>query len=352
MKTLRTIEWIFSDTENAPVGYIRMIDQTKLPRVLEYIETDQVEKVWQAIRQLQVRGAPAIGIAAAMGAACAIQHATSPTKILIQKLYAAADYLATARPTAVNLFWALNRMREKADKSATLTPTQFKASIINEAVAIRDEDAAMCRAIGRHGAKLLKDGARVLTHCNAGGLATAEFGTALAPIYTATEQGRHITVYADETRPLLQGARLTTWELMQAGIDVTLICDHTAATVMQKGLIDLVMVGADRIAANGDVANKIGTYSLALAAKAHNIPFYVLAPSSTLDPATATGSQIDIEERAPEEITEPFGCRIAPNEAKVYSPAFDITPAEFITAIITEKDIYPPLELITNQPAT
>jgi methylthioribose-1-phosphate isomerase len=219
---------------------------------------------------------------------------------------------------------------------------KLRTILVEEAMLIRDEDADMCRAIGKHGASLIADGNTVLTHCNAGGLATAEFGTALAPIYTATEQGKRIAVFADETRPLLQGSRLTAWELQQAGVDVTVICDNMAAQVMKEGRIDAVMVGSDRIAANGDAANKIGTYSVALAAKAHNIPFYVLAPTSTIDFDCPTGNDIPIEERAAEEVTEGFGKRTAPEGVKVYSPAFDVTPAELITAIICEKGIARP----------
>ncbi len=221
-------------------------------------------------------------------------------------------------------------------------PRELKRILAEEAVKIRDEDAAMCRAIGRHGATLLKDGFTVLTHCNAGGLATAEYGTALAPIYVAQEQGKTIQVFADETRPLLQGSRLTAWELMQAGIDVTLICDNTAAHVMAEGKIDAVMVGADRIAANGDTANKVGTYGVAVAARAHNIPFYVLAPTSSWDLTLKSGKAIPIEHREKGEVTKGFGKLTAPEQVKVYSPAFDVTPAELITAIVCEKGIAKP----------
>jgi methylthioribose-1-phosphate isomerase len=336
-KILRTIEWIADSPKNCSPGHIRLIDQTKLPQTLEYIDTDKIDTLQTAIKTLQVRGAPAIGIAAAMGTAIAIQHAAAGTPTLIEELNTAADYIETSRPTAVNLFAALDRMRAKAESCRQLSPPEFKNEITKEAMLIRDEDAATCRAIGRYGAELLKDGDTILTHCNAGGLATAEFGTALAPIYTAAAQGKSISVYADETRPLLQGSRLTAWELQQAGIDVTVICDNTAARVMKEGRINAVFVGADRIAANGDVANKIGTYGVALLAKAHNIPFYVLAPTSTIDLNTPTGDDIPIEERAPEEITEGFGKRTAPENIKVYAPAFDVTPANLITAIITEN---------------
>jgi len=339
----RTIEWVpRSDSALLP-GKIRMIDQTRLPLELAFLETADLETVWTAIKSLQVRGAPAIGIAAAMGVVAAIQHSTARrTPDLILEVNSAADRLATSRPTAVNLFWALNRIRGVAEAHSALSPADLKIRLIHEAMTIRDEDAAMCRAIGRHGATLLQDGWTVLTHCNAGSLATAEFGTALAPVYTMAEAGKRIRVFADETRPLLQGARLTAWELMQAGIDVTLICDNMAAQVMKEGKINAVLVGADRIAANGDSANKIGTYGVALAAKAHRIPFYVLAPSSTIDLATPTGADIPIEERASDEITCGFGQRTAPIGIKVYSPAFDVTPASLITAIISENGIARP----------
>jgi methylthioribose-1-phosphate isomerase len=323
-----------------------MIDQTRLPEELHYLRTRDVNEVWTAIKTLQVRGAPAIGIAAAMGVVVAIQNlpARSATD-LETAVNAAADSLATSRPTAVNLFWALDRMRAAAHASLSLSPARMKERLAAEALAIFNEDMAMCRAIGRHGATLLKDNATVLTHCNAGGLATSGYGTALAPVYVAAEQGRTIHVFADETRPLLQGARLTAWELMQAGIDVTLICDNMAAHTMKTHHIDAILVGADRIAANGDSANKVGTYGVAVLAKAHGIPFYVLAPSSTFDLTLSSGAGIPIEERGPEEITKGFGKRTAPEGVKTYSPAFDVTPADLITAIICERGVlYPPFE--------
>ncbi|MEI6562691.1 MAG: S-methyl-5-thioribose-1-phosphate isomerase [bacterium] len=341
--SLRTIDWNPDTSSSLLPGTVVMVDQTRLPGELVYLRTRDVHEIWQAIKTLQVRGAPAIGIAAAMGVATAIQAQSATTPELVDTARQAADYLATSRPTAVNLFWALDRMRAVIHASDSMAPSDFKARLIREAILIRDEDAAMCRAIGKHGATLLKHGDTVLTHCNAGGLATAEYGTALAPIYVALEQQKHILVYADETRPLLQGSRLTAWELMRAGVDVILICDNMAAHVMKTKGINAVMVGADRIAANGDTANKIGTYGLAVLAKAHGIPFYVLAPSSTFDLSLTTGDAIPIEERAPEEITMGFGRRTAPEGVKTYSPAFDVTPAEFITAIICEKGIlYPP----------
>lgn len=343
MKPIKTIEWIADQPNSLVPGMIRMVDQVRLPGELIFMETRDPRQVWQAIKTLQVRGAPAIGIAAALGVVVAIQDSRAATgAALVAEVEQAADYLATSRPTAVNLFWALDRMRLCARTNRSLAPTDLKARLIAEAQAVLNEDLAMCRAIGLHGAALLKDGQTVLTHCNAGGLCASQYGTALAPIYMAQEQGKRISVYSDETRPLLQGARLTAWELMRAGIDVTLICDNMAAQVMKEGRIDLVMVGADRIAANGDSANKIGTYGVAVLAQAHGIPFYVLAPSSTFDLKLATGDAIPIEERGAEEITCGFGKRTAPEHVKVYAPAFDVTPARLITAIICEKGILTP----------
>jgi methylthioribose-1-phosphate isomerase len=343
MPVPRTIEWIANRKNSLIPGYIRMIDQTLLPSKLVFLETADLHEVWRAIKTLQVRGAPAIGIAAAMGVAVAIQNSRAKSgRQLAKEACKAADYLATSRPTAVNLFWAVKRMKRLATSNSNLPPEELKRLIVREAMAVRDEDAAMCRAIGRHGVKLLKNGYTVLTHCNAGGLATAEYGTALSPVYTARERGMKIKVYADETRPLLQGARLTAWELKQAGIDVTLICDNMAAHVMKTKHIDAVMVGADRIAANGDTANKVGTYGVALLAKAHGIPFYVLAPTSTFDLTLKNGNQIPIEERPDIEVTEGFGRRSAPKGINVFNPAFDVTPAELITSIICEKGIARP----------
>jgi methylthioribose-1-phosphate isomerase len=343
---LKTLEWISDGKGSLVPGRIRMIDQTKLPGELVYIETADVKELWHAIKTLQVRGAPAIGVAAAMGVVIAVQGLDAKTgEELVREVNKAADYLAKSRPTAINLFWALERMKKVAAAAMNNEPRELKRILAEEAVKIRDEDAAMCRAIGQYGAALLKDGFTVLTHCNAGGLATAEYGTALSPIYVAQEQGKTIRVFADETRPLLQGSRLTAWELMQAGIDVTLICDNTAAHVMREGKINAVMVGADRIAANGDTANKVGTYGVAVAARAHNIPFYVLAPTSSWDLTLQSGKDIPIEHRDKGEVTKGFGKLTAPEHVKVYSPAFDVTPAELITAIVCEKGIAkPPFE--------
>jgi len=332
---ISTIEWVD--------GRIRLIDQTLLPNEFKQIYCDDVECVWKAIKSLRVRGAPAIGIASALGTVLGIwKSKTRNYKDFADELGKVTDYLATSRPTAVNLFWALNRMTHTAETHTHLKIPQLKQVLLNEALEIIEEDGATCRAIGQHGLQLLDEGDTILTHCNAGGLATSDYGTALAVMFTAHEAGKRISVYADETRPLLQGSRLTTWELMQAGIDVTLICDNMAAQVMKEGKIQCAVVGADRIAANGDAANKIGTYGVAILAQAHQIPFYVAAPTSTLDLSLETGDQIPIEQRAAEEITEGFGKRTAPEGVKVYSPAFDVTPAGLITAIVTEKGIARP----------
>ena len=330
-----TIEW--AD------GRIRMIDQTLLPTEFKQIYCDDIASVWEAIKSLRVRGAPAIGIAGALGAVLGIWDSTATTyDAFAGELKSATDYLATSRPTAVNLFWALDRMNRTAAENARLEIPALKARLLAEAQEIIEEDKAMCRAIGQHGMALLDENDTILTHCNAGGLATSDYGTALAVMFSAHEAGKNIRVFADETRPLLQGARLTTWELMQAGIDVTLICDNMAAQVMKEGKIQCVIVGADRIAANGDTANKIGTYNVAILAEAHGIPFYVAAPTSTLDFALKTGDEIPIEQRAAAEVTEGFGKVTAPEGVKVYSPAFDVTPAALVSAIITEKGVARP----------
>lgn len=331
---------------------LRIIDQTRLPGELVEVPLSTVEEVWEAIRRLQVRGAPAIGVCAAFGVVVGLRQ-RNPQSVAdaVADVGELTDYLATSRPTAVNLFWALNRMKAVAgDASASLSVTEFLARLDSEAVAIQQEDRELCRAIGRHGSRLIQEGNGVLTHCNAGGLATAEYGTALSVMFTAHDEGRTFRVYADETRPLLQGARLTAWELVEAGIETTLICDNMAAHVMREGKIDLVIVGADRIAANGDTANKIGTYSVALAAKAHGIPFYVAAPYSTFDLSIPNGAGIPIEERAADEITTSFGHRVAPEGVHVYNPAFDITPASLIAGFITERGILTPPFVFENTP--
>lgn len=333
-----TVEW--------KEGKLILVDQTRLPLETVFLECTNDQQVWEAIKNLSVRGAPAIGVAGAFGVYLGVAGSESGNvEEFFKKLGEVADYIANARPTAVNLAWAVERVCLRARENANGSVAAVKEEILKEAHRILEEDRQMCHQIGEHANKLLKDGDVVLTHCNAGGLATAEYGTALAGIFYAAEQGKKISVYADETRPLLQGARLTTWELMQAGIDVTLICDNMAAHVMKEGKITCVIVGADRVAANGDAANKIGTYSVALAAKAHKIPFYVAIPTSTLDLAIETGDQIPIEKRSDEEVTEGFGKRTAPVGVKVYNPAFDVTPHELIKAIITEKGvIYPPFK--------
>lgn len=333
---VETIKWV-----GGPDGHADMIDQTLLPTEYLRVQCQTIEAMWDAIKRLVVRGAPAIGIAAAYGVVLGMQTCPDDdgAEQTSAQLKRACDYLATSRPTAVNLFWALQRMQDVAAKSPWSTAGELKPILLKEALAIHAEDSAMCRAIGRNGAHLIKPGAGVLTHCNAGGLATADYGTALAVMYTAHEDGVPFRVFADETRPLLQGARLTTWELMQAGIDVTLICDSMAAQVMKEGHIHLVVTGADRIAANGDAANKIGTYGVALLAKAHNVPFYIAAPSSTFDFELADGSDIPIEQRDDKEITHAWARQTGPDGVAVYNPAFDVTPRDLIAGIITERGL-------------
>ncbi|TJX14220.1 S-methyl-5-thioribose-1-phosphate isomerase [Tissierella creatinini] len=320
-----------------------IIDQTKLPTELEVIGIDNVKDCWDAIKVLKVRGAPAIGIAAAYGAYIGVKESRADNfNDFYKEFKEVKDYLASSRPTAVNLFWALERMEKVALACKDLSIHEIKRALEREAISIHKEDEKICRRIGENGVKVLKDGMTILTHCNAGRLATAKYGTALAPIYVAKEMGMDIRVFADETRPLLQGSRLTAFELLEAGVDVTLITDNMAAMVMAQGKIDAVLVGTDRIAANGDVANKIGTYGVALLAKAHNIPFYVAGPLSTIDLNTPTGADIPIEERDRMEIISGFGKHTAPADIKVYNPAFDVTPNELVTGIITEKGIAGP----------
>ncbi|MFQ5824158.1 MAG: S-methyl-5-thioribose-1-phosphate isomerase [bacterium] len=324
-------------------GKVRMIDQTKLPQALVYLEIDDVKILGEAIKSLRIRGAPAIGIAGAFGMILGLQNFQGDDKAeFFNKLNQTADYLNATRPTAVNLSWAIKRMKKVAEEVQNKSLSEIKERLLKEALAIWEEDREICRRIGKHGAKLIKDGYTILTHCNTGALATADYGTALGVVFTAHEEGKKVSVFADETRPLLQGARLNVWELMNEGIDVTLICDNTAAFVMQQNKINCVIVGADRIACNGDTANKIGTYNVAVLAEKHGIPFFVAAPFSTIDFNIKKGSEIPIEERASEEVTEGFGHRTAPEGTKVYSPAFDITPHELITAFITEEGIIEP----------
>lgn len=306
-----------------------LLDQTKLPNDIVYEEFTTVEGVWDAIVTMKVRGAPAIGVAAAYGVYLGVRDVTSNIEEEVQKH---ADYLATSRPTAVNLFWALDRM--KAVKSDSL-----KEALLEEAKAIHKEDEAINRAIGENLLTVLNDGMGILTHCNAGSLATSKYGTATAPMYLAKEKGWDFKVYADETRPRLQGSTLTALELSRAGIDVTVITDSMAGMVMSQGKIQAVIVGCDRVAANGDTANKIGTLGVSILAKHYGIPFYVAAPTPTIDLQTPTGNEIPIEERDKSEVIEGFGKLTAPAHVNVYNPAFDVTPAEHITAIVTEKGI-------------
>ena len=321
-------------------GYLQLIDQTCLPRDLKLLECRDVSTVWEAIKTLRVRGAPAIGIAAAYGVCVAVR--SCPPEAVANAATDAAKRLATSRPTAVNLFWALDRMQAVIDQipvSSSAEGESLRAALLAGARAIHEEDRAMCHAIGRHGASLVPDNATLITHCNAGGLAAAEYGTALSVMFTCQDQGKRLKVFADETRPLLQGARLTAFELHQRGIPTTVICDSMAAHVMQTQKIDAVIVGADRITARGDVANKIGTYGLAVVAKHHGVPFYVAAPSSTFDLTLMNGSEIPIEQRSREEVVAPYGHHVAPDGVGVYNPAFDVTPAELITALITEHGV-------------
>ena len=337
---LETLRWV-----GDACGYLALLDQTRLPTEVVEVECRDVASVWQAIRELKIRGAPAIGLAAAYGVCLGLQSVREADEgAFADRFDEVVEYLAGSRPTAVNLFWALERMRRayqelRGSKSSAATHD----ALVEEARAIHEQDRATCRAIGRHGAALLPDPVGVLTHCNAGGLAASEYGTALSVLFTAHDQGKRLHVFVDETRPLLQGARLTAWELVQRRIPATLICDSMAAQVMREGRVQAVITGADRIAANGDTANKIGTYSLALLAHAHQIPFYVAAPCNTFDLAVDSGAGIPIEQRAPEEITHGLGGQMAPAGIGVYNPAFDVTPAAYIAAIITERGTIAPV---------
>lgn len=323
-----------------------ILDQTRLPTEKKLLELTSAEEVYHAIRTMQVRGAPAIGIAAAFGLFLGVRDSPYQDPTDFRKAVKdVAERLCSARPTAVNLAWALQRQKRMIDRNPEASVSDLKRLLLEEAQRMVDEDHAVCLAIGRHGQHLLRPGMGILTHCNAGGLGTARYGTALAPVYVAKEQGIDVRVYADETRPVLQGARLTAWELKEAGVPVTLVCDNMAAVVMRQGWIDAVIVGTDRVARNGDVANKIGTYGLAVLAKAHSVPFYVAAPRSSIDLAIAEGADIPIEMRDAREVTEGLGRRIAPDGIDVFNPAFDITPAELVTAFITEVGLVePPFE--------
>jgi methylthioribose-1-phosphate isomerase len=336
MSAVESVRW------SADGSAVDIIDQRLLPGTLLRRELRTVDEVCDAIRTLAVRGAPAIGVAGAMGLVVALAPYVAEER---DRFLARADELgeriARVRPTAVNLSWAIGRQR----RVARVTDGNARAvlgALRREATRILDEDREMCRRIGEHGLALLDEGARVLTHCNAGALATGGIGTALAPVYVAAERGRRVAVFADETRPLMQGSRLTAWELAQAGIDVTVLADNMAASLMREGRVDLVIVGADRIAANGDVANKIGTYPLALAARHHGVPFYVAAPWSTVDAATATGDAIEIEHRAADELGHNFTSPVSPRDVAVYNPAFDVTPAALVTAFVTDRGIVRP----------
>jgi len=326
-------------------GYLVLIDQTQLPMQLVELECHDVETVWQAIRELRVRGAPAIGLAAAYGVCLGLQSVRDGDEAnFLARFQEVSSFLASSRPTAVNLFWALERMRIAVEKNhSEHGAAPDRHALLAEAESLYDEDRATCHAIGRHGAELLPDGAGVLTHCNAGGLVASEYGTALSVLFTAQDQGKRLHVFVDETRPLLQGARLTAWELVQRHIPATLICDSMAAQVMREGRVQFVITGADRIAANGDTANKIGTYSLAVLARSHQIPFYVAAPLSTFDMSLDSGDGIPIEQRSAAEITHGLGRRIAPDGIDVYNPAFDVTPAQYITGIITQRGVIAPV---------
>jgi len=326
---VETIAW-------TPSG-VRMIDQTKLPREIVYVDCKTYEEVAEAIVTMVIRGAPAIGVAAAMGVALgAVQANAANFDAEFERICAR---LAGTRPTAVNLFWAIDRMKRLYATLRGKPLEDIRAALIAEAQLVKEEDIEINRAMGRHGAQLIPDGKTVLTHCNAGALATAGYGTALGVIRAAREAGKSIDVFADETRPFLQGARLTAWELQQDGIPTTLITDNMAGYFMRLGRIGCVVVGADRIAANGDVANKVGTYSVAVLAKENGVPFYVAAPISTLDLTLASGDEIPIEQRSSKEVTEVFGVPVAPEGIAVQNPAFDITPARYVSAIITERGI-------------
>jgi len=325
--TVNTIAW----TEEGVV----MIDQTRLPRETVYVTCRTYLEVADAIRNMVIRGAPAIGVAAAMGVALGALHSTD----LEHDIPLICETLARTRPTAVNLFWALDRMKAVYESVRHATPQEIRARLVAEAKKIREEDIAINEAIGRNGAPLIPEGKSVLTHCNAGALATAGFGTALGVIRAAVQEGKKIHVFVDETRPFLQGARLTAWELQRDGIETTLITDNMAGHFLKSGRIGCVIVGADRIAANGDVANKIGTYSVAVLAKENGVPFYVAAPISTLDLTLPSGDHIPIEERAPKEVTHIHGFPIAPEHIHAANPAFDVTPHRYVSAIITERGV-------------
>jgi methylthioribose-1-phosphate isomerase len=329
---IQTLEWTDSG--------VRFLDQTKLPTEEAYVTCTTYEQVADAIRNMVVRGAPAIGVAAAMGIALALKNSKADNASELKKAFDhAAGAIGKTRPTAVNLFWAIRRMAEKFERVRVRPVSQIKQALIEEAQRMHAEDIAANQAMGRHGATLMPAAGGVLTHCNAGALATCGYGTALGVIRAAVEQGKKIQVYADETRPFLQGSRLTAWELMKDGIPTTVISDNMAGSMMKQGKIGAIVVGADRIAANGDVANKIGTYTVAVLAKEHSIPFYVAAPFSTIDLDTPDGSKIPIEQRNTREVTHIGGKQMVPEGVNVENPAFDVTPAKYVSAIITERGV-------------
>lgn len=336
MTAVKAIQSVQLDDEN---NTVIILDQTLLPNEKVFLHLSTPEEIWEAIYHLKVRGAPAIGIAAAFGVYLGTKQSKASTyEQLLDDFQKIKQYLASSRPTAVNLFWALDRMEDRLKVEKDKSIEEIKNALKEEAEHIRNEDEQVCYSIGEHALSLLKPGWGLLTHCNAGTIATARYGTALAPIYLGQERGYHFKVFADETRPLLQGARLTAWELQEAGVDVTLICDNMASIVMKEGKVQAVLVGCDRVAANGDTANKIGTSGVAILAKYYGIPFYVCAPLSTIDLDCSTGEQIPIEVRKAEEITSKWYEKpMAPENVQTYNPAFDVTDHELITAIITEK---------------
>lgn len=342
-QNIMDIDTVTLDEENKALV---IIDQTKLPGTIELISLTEAKEIWDAIYLLQVRGAPAIGVAAAIGMyVLAARYDTTDVNEFYKMFKRDKEYLDSSRPTAVNLSWALNRMDEVCQACIDYKDSveEIVSTLHNEAITIREEDIDMCRRIGENGLELIKPGDGILTHCNAGKLATVKYGTATAPIYLGQEKGYNLKVFCDETRPLLQGARLTAFELQESGIDTTLICDNMSAMVMKNGWVNAIFVGADRIAANGDAANKIGTSVVAAVAKQYGVPMYVCAPSSTIDMSTASGDDIVIEERKPEEVTEMwYEKRMAPEGVKVFNPAFDVTDHELIAGIVTERGVARP----------
>ena len=334
---LPTVEW--------KDDHVLMVDQRKLPAQEVYVELKTAREVARAIERMVIRGAPAIGVAAAMGLALGVvKSRATGSATLAGEFYRQCEMMAATRPTAVNLFWAIDRMKRVFSEAARAgrSPAEIRDIVVAEARAIHDEDVDCCRTLGRHGAAVVPDGGQVLTHCNAGALATGGYGTALGVVRAAVEAGKRIAVYADETRPFLQGARLTAWELLRDGINTTIITDGMAGPLLRSGKVDVVVVGADRIAANGDVANKIGTYTVAVLAREHGVPFYVAAPTSTVDLATPDGSAIPIEERNEREVTHVGSARVAPEGAGVWNPAFDVTPHALVAGIITEQGVCRP----------